>query len=237
MQSAVILQRRVERVVHDNKWLLFAGRQAFRSFVRAYATHSMDTKGIFSVQSLHLGHVAKSFGLRESPKALRSSEDVIGKIFNGAYSVLNTRSDNRERFSHSGKGGDRNRDRGDRDAKGGNKNNKDNKGKGGKTGTTVKRSRDDRDGDSSSGNKRQRSDDTSSSSAPRSTQNPGVVVKSGKDRQKLRKMGPSGGGSDRKGSSTSKGSGSKITASGVFRKTTGYFKKKLRSQMSSEFSN
>lgn len=137
-QTAVILQRRVERVVHDNKYLLFAGRQAFRSYVRAYATHSTDTKGecqhlvcrrvpvycvylmrmfpslnshialynvvsctitfvprfsgIFSVQSLHLGHVAKSFGLRESPKALRSSEDVIAKIFNGAYSVHNTRS-------------------------------------------------------------------------------------------------------------------------------------------------
>lgn len=41
----MILQRRVERVVHDNKYLLFAGRQAFRSYVRAYATHSTDTKG------------------------------------------------------------------------------------------------------------------------------------------------------------------------------------------------
>ena len=42
--------------------LLDAGRQAFRSFVRAYATHSSDTKGIFRVQSLHLGHVAKVAG-------------------------------------------------------------------------------------------------------------------------------------------------------------------------------
>lgn len=234
------MQRRVERVVHDNKWLLFAGRQAFRSFVRAYATHSMDTKGIFSVQSLHLGHVAKSFGLRESPKALRSSEDVIGKIFNGAYSVLNTRNseNNRDRFSHGGKGGSGGGGGRDRDAKGGKG------GKGGKSGggTTVKRDRESRDEGS---NKRQRSDDRSSSgggssrgeSPARSTQNPGVVVKSGKDRQKLRKMGP-GSGSDNKkgGGSGSSSKGSRLTASGVFRKTTGYFKKKLRSQMSSEFS-
>jgi hypothetical protein len=65
---------------------LAAARQAFRSFVRAYATHSSDSKGIFAVQSLHLGHVAKSFGLRDSPKALRGGEDVIGQIFNGIYS-------------------------------------------------------------------------------------------------------------------------------------------------------
>ncbi len=206
----------------------------------------MDTKGIFSVQSLHLGHVAKSFGLRESPKALRSSEDVIGKIFNGAYSVLNTRNseNNRDRFSHGGKGGGGGGGR-DRDAKSGKG------GKGGKSGggTTVKRDRESRDEGS---NKRQRSDDSSSSnssnsnrgeSPARSTKNPGVVVKSGKDRQKLRKMGrgsSSSGSGDRNkkgGSSNSSSSkGSRLTASGVFRKTTGYFKKKLRSQMSSEFS-
>lgn len=83
--TAVILQRRLESVVHGNYPLLGAARQTFRSFVRAYATHSSDTKGIFSVQVLHLGHVAKSFGLRESPKALRHRDDIIAKIFNGSF--------------------------------------------------------------------------------------------------------------------------------------------------------
>lgn len=33
-----------------------------------------------------MGHVAKSFGLLENPKAVRSGgDDVIGKIFNGHY--------------------------------------------------------------------------------------------------------------------------------------------------------
>jgi ATP-dependent RNA helicase DDX31/DBP7 len=83
--SAVILQRRVENVVEKNKMLLQAGEQTFRSYVRAYATHSAETKGIFRVQLLHLGHVAKSFALRTSPSAIKTKHDVIGEIANGTY--------------------------------------------------------------------------------------------------------------------------------------------------------
>ena len=89
--SAVILQRRIERVVSSNKLLLHASRQAYRSFIRAYATHSADAKNIFRVQSLHLGHVAKCFGLRDNPKSIKSEEDVIGKIINGDYSMHNVK--------------------------------------------------------------------------------------------------------------------------------------------------
>ena len=53
--AAVILQRRLELIVEKNRLLTQAGEQAFRSFVRAYASHSVDTKGIFRVQQLHLG--------------------------------------------------------------------------------------------------------------------------------------------------------------------------------------
>jgi hypothetical protein len=45
--SAVIMQRRIEKTVFENKVLNNAGAQAFKSFVRAYATHSKDTKGFF----------------------------------------------------------------------------------------------------------------------------------------------------------------------------------------------
>lgn len=38
-----------------------------RSFVRAYATHPSALKHVFHVKSLHLGHVASCFGLREAP--------------------------------------------------------------------------------------------------------------------------------------------------------------------------
>ena len=36
---------------------------------------------------MHLGHVAKCFGLRDSPKTIRVHDDTISKIFNGMYSA------------------------------------------------------------------------------------------------------------------------------------------------------
>jgi len=43
---------------------------AFQSFVRAYATYPVDLKQIFHVKNLHLGHVAKSFALAETPSKI-----------------------------------------------------------------------------------------------------------------------------------------------------------------------
>ncbi|KAJ1657509.1 ATP-dependent RNA helicase dbp7 [Dispira simplex] len=40
---------------------------AFLSSVRAYATHVSSERHIFHIRKLHLGHWAKSFGLRETP--------------------------------------------------------------------------------------------------------------------------------------------------------------------------
>lgn len=42
-------------------------RKAFASHLRAYATHPSDEKHIFHIRHLHLGHVAKSFALRDAP--------------------------------------------------------------------------------------------------------------------------------------------------------------------------
>ncbi|KAI0101508.1 DEAD/DEAH box helicase [Nemania sp. FL0031] len=47
--------------------LLDSGRQAFRSHIRAYATHVRDERKYFDITQLHLGHAAKSYGLREAP--------------------------------------------------------------------------------------------------------------------------------------------------------------------------
>lgn len=43
---------------------------AYQSFVRAYATYPSNLKHIFHIKNLHLGHVAKSFALREAPKEM-----------------------------------------------------------------------------------------------------------------------------------------------------------------------
>ncbi|KAJ8118421.1 hypothetical protein ONZ43_g3995 [Nemania bipapillata] len=50
-----------------NSKLLDSGRQAFRSHIRAYATHVRDERKYFDITQLHLGHAAKSYGLREAP--------------------------------------------------------------------------------------------------------------------------------------------------------------------------
>jgi len=55
-------------------------RRAFASHVRAYATHPADEKHIFHIRHLHLGHLAKSFALREAPTIVSGhrSRDVKG---------------------------------------------------------------------------------------------------------------------------------------------------------------
>lgn len=40
--------------------------------MRAYATHPSDEKHIFHVRHLHIGHLAKSFALREAPGVVTS---------------------------------------------------------------------------------------------------------------------------------------------------------------------
>ena len=62
--------------------LLTLGRKAFGSFVRAYATHPAELKPIFAVRALHLGHVAKSFALKEPPTSLKIGKEVV-KVFAG----------------------------------------------------------------------------------------------------------------------------------------------------------
>ena len=67
--SAENIQSHVKLI---NKYFLCVA--AYQSFVRAYATYPSNLKHIFHVKNLHLGHVAKSFGLREAPKELFQSK-------------------------------------------------------------------------------------------------------------------------------------------------------------------
>jgi ATP-dependent RNA helicase DDX31/DBP7 len=66
-QKATDFQLDVER------WVLSAPRhgemakRAFQSHVRAYATHVAAERKWFDIKELHLGHLAKAFGLRDAP--------------------------------------------------------------------------------------------------------------------------------------------------------------------------
>ncbi|GMM34144.1 putative ATP-dependent RNA helicase [Saccharomycopsis crataegensis] len=60
----------VERWLLEDQSCLAKAEQAFSSHIRAYATHLSSERDCFNLRSLHLGHLAKSFGLRETPKKL-----------------------------------------------------------------------------------------------------------------------------------------------------------------------
>ncbi|KAK6201590.1 ATP-dependent RNA helicase DBP7 [Scheffersomyces amazonensis] len=61
--------------------------QAFTSHIRAYATHLSSERNFFNVKLLHLGHLAKSFGLRETPKKLGKSVGSNTGIQEGSKKV------------------------------------------------------------------------------------------------------------------------------------------------------
>jgi ATP-dependent RNA helicase DDX31/DBP7 len=67
LEAKALLQTRLERMVAEDAALGGLAAQAFASYVGAYAVHSRETKHVFVPRALHLGHVAKSFALKEPP--------------------------------------------------------------------------------------------------------------------------------------------------------------------------
>ncbi|KAI5293339.1 ATP-dependent RNA helicase dbp7, partial [Ascosphaera atra] len=57
----------VERWALENNKVLEMARRAYQSHIRAYATHLAGERKYFNIKDLHLGHLAKSFALRDRP--------------------------------------------------------------------------------------------------------------------------------------------------------------------------
>lgn len=66
-EAATEYQLDVERWVISDGRAGEMARKAYVSHVRAYATHVSHERKMFDVKSLHLGHLAKAFALRERP--------------------------------------------------------------------------------------------------------------------------------------------------------------------------
>lgn len=66
-QRATDFQLDVERWVLSNQEHKDMAKRAFQSHVRAYATHIAAERKWFDIKDLHLGHLAKGFGLRDAP--------------------------------------------------------------------------------------------------------------------------------------------------------------------------
>ncbi|KAK9428031.1 P-loop containing nucleoside triphosphate hydrolase protein [Lipomyces doorenjongii] len=66
----------VERWLLQSTNNLSLAKSAFTSHVRAYTTHLSSERQYFSVRDLHLGHMAKCFGLRETPATLGKANNA-----------------------------------------------------------------------------------------------------------------------------------------------------------------
>ncbi|XP_072816462.1 ATP-dependent DNA helicase DDX31 isoform X5 [Vicugna pacos] len=86
----------LQRQNMSTRWLLT--KSTLQSFIRAYATYPRELKHIFHVRLLHLGHVAKSFGLRDAPKNL-SALSVKKKKANLKRPDLQRRTQSRHRLA------------------------------------------------------------------------------------------------------------------------------------------
>jgi ATP-dependent RNA helicase DDX31/DBP7 len=64
------LQSCIEDTVDEDGTCKELGKEAYRRFVRSYATQSRLTGHIFHIRSLHLGHLTSNFGLRDKPSVI-----------------------------------------------------------------------------------------------------------------------------------------------------------------------
>ncbi|PBP28190.1 ATP-dependent RNA helicase dbp7 [Diplocarpon rosae] len=70
-ERATEWQLDAERWVQDSPKYLEMARRGYQSHIRAYATHVASERKIFNMQTLHLGHLAKAFALRDKPGSIK----------------------------------------------------------------------------------------------------------------------------------------------------------------------
>ena len=75
------MQFYIEEYVEKMAEMQTLARKAYISFLRSYTCYTKEWKVIFNIKNLHIGHVAKSFGLREAPKEIAGREL---KLFKGS---------------------------------------------------------------------------------------------------------------------------------------------------------
>ena len=72
--AATNLHLNFEQFLLHNETVMEKAKKAYISHVRAYSTHLSEEKHIFHIKKLHLGHLAKSFALREAPTSAVSQQ-------------------------------------------------------------------------------------------------------------------------------------------------------------------
>ncbi|KAG4424693.1 ATP-dependent RNA helicase dbp7 [Cadophora malorum] len=70
-ERATEWQLDVERWAQESPKYLEMARRGYQSHIRAYATHVANERKYFNMQTLHLGHLAKAFALRDKPGSIK----------------------------------------------------------------------------------------------------------------------------------------------------------------------
>ncbi|KAJ2917742.1 hypothetical protein MD484_g2638, partial [Candolleomyces efflorescens] len=92
---ATEVQLAFERWVLRNSNNAALARGAYLSHMRAYATHPSNEKHMFHIRHLHLGHLAKSFALREAPTKVNASMNAKAKGSSSSTHKSKTKRDNK----------------------------------------------------------------------------------------------------------------------------------------------
>lgn len=66
-EQATNVQLDIERWILSTPMMIEKARKGYQSHIRAYATHVSGERQYFDIKELHLGHLAKAFGLRDRP--------------------------------------------------------------------------------------------------------------------------------------------------------------------------
>ena len=85
VEAATNLQLKIEHLILQEEDIHASAKKAYISFVRSYASYPREVKELFNFKALHLGHYAKSFGLRDTPKALGASSAYRAKLEKKEY--------------------------------------------------------------------------------------------------------------------------------------------------------
>ncbi|XP_018904032.2 probable ATP-dependent RNA helicase CG8611 [Bemisia tabaci] len=77
--AATYLQLEFEKAVLENKELHNSASNAYISWIRFYSTYPKEVRSIFPFKEIHLGHMAKSFALRDPPSNISRHGKVFAK--------------------------------------------------------------------------------------------------------------------------------------------------------------
>ncbi len=77
--AAMDVQLQIERWVLKESVGSMA-RNAYLAHIKSFGAYPKNVKALFSIRHLHLGHVAKSFGLRETPNEVSKSKSVQADV-------------------------------------------------------------------------------------------------------------------------------------------------------------